>query len=503
MPVDADTDVAWQFKRISKAFGPILANDEVSIALRRRQIHGLVGENGSGKSTLIRTICGAHRPDSGDILHNGALVALHDTLAARSLGIATVFQEFSLVPGMTVAENVFLGRWPGPAANVDWRAMREQARLVLAELEIDIPPDAIVGDLTVAQQQLVEIAKAMAAKATAIILDEPTTALGAAEISHLHDLLRRARGAGAAILYVSHRLDEVVDLCDVVTVMRNGRVVSAAERTALEVGAIVGLMIGKEVEEQYPKVRGSRGEPVLEVRDVSTNRGLSSVSFTLHRGEVLGLGGALGSGRSAIARALFGVEPIVRGEIRVKGVPAPIRHPADAIRAGIALLTENRNFDGLFFNFAGGENITIASLPDFDRGLWLDLKRERRASHELLRRLQVSRLAESQLVDRLSGGNQQKILVARWLATRAEIFILDEPTKGIDIGTKVAIYRLINELARAGKGVILISSDDKELLAMSDRVAIVHQGRLVRIAAPEDITKLDLLTGPEGRRNAA
>jgi ribose transport system ATP-binding protein len=501
--VDAANDIAWELKGISKAFGPVLANDEVSIALRRRQIHGLVGENGSGKSTLIKTLCGAHQPDQGTISHDGVPVILHDTLAARSLGIATVFQEFSLIPGMTVGENVFLGRWPGRATRIDWNAMRNEARRVLTELELDIPPDAIVGNLTVAQQQLVEIAKAMAAKASAVILDEPTTALGVGEIAHLHALLRRARGSGAAILYVSHRIDEVVDLCDVVTVMRNGRVVSDAGQTPLNVAAIIGLMIGREVAEQYPKVSAERGNPVLEVRDLSTDRGLREVSFTLHRGEVLGLGGTLGSGRSAIARALFGVERVVGGEIRVNGKPVAIRRPAEAIDAGIALLTENRNFDGLFFNFTGGENITIASLADFDRGLWLDLKSERRASEKLVLRLQLSRDAESQLVNRLSGGNQQKILVARWLNTKAEIFILDEPTKGIDVGTKVAIYRLINELAGAGKGVILISSDDKELLAMSDRVAIVRRGRIVRIAAPEDVAKIDLLTGPEERREAA
>jgi len=224
--MNAPADVAWELKGISKAFGPVLANDDVSIALRRGQIHGLVGENGSGKSTLIKTLCGAHQPDQGVICHDGVPVVLHDTLAARSLGIATVFQEFSLVPGVTVAENVFLGRWPGSALKVDWRAMREEARRVLAELELAIAPDAVVGDLPVAQQQLVEIAKAMAAKASALILDEPTTALGVSEIAHLHDLLRRARASGAAILYVSHRLDEVVGLCDVVTVMRNGCVVS-------------------------------------------------------------------------------------------------------------------------------------------------------------------------------------------------------------------------------------------------------------------------------------
>jgi ABC-type sugar transport system ATPase subunit len=496
-------DIAWELRGIRKTFGPVVANDDVSLALRGHEIHGLVGENGSGKSTLIRTLSGAHQPDAGTILHNGVAVVLRGTLVARSFGIATVFQEFSLIPQATVAENIFMGRWPGSPLAVDWRAMREAARQVMTDLELDISPDAVVGDLPVAQQQLVEIAKAMAAKASAIVLDEPTTALGIAEIEHLHALLRRARTSGAAILYVSHRLDEVVDLCEVITVMRNGQVVSAAGQTPLDVPAIIALMIGKEVEEQYPKVRAERGEVLLEARDVWTARGLRNVSFDLHRGEVLGLGGTLGSGRSAIARALFGVEPITKGEILLHGRVRSIGGPSQAIAAGIALLVENRNLDGLFFNFTGRENITVASLADFDHGLWLDLRRERKLGSELIRRLRVNRVAETETVDRLSGGNQQKILVARWLNTSAEVFILDEPTKGIDVGTKVAIYRLINELAAAGKGVILISSDDKELLAMSDRVAIVRRGRITRVADAKELSKADLLTGHgEGQRAA-
>jgi ribose transport system ATP-binding protein len=499
----ANDDVIWELRDIRKTFGPVVANDNVSLILRRGQIHGLVGENGSGKSTLIHTLSGAHQADSGTILHYGIAVALGSTPVARALGIATVFQEFSLVPGVTVAENIFMGRWPGRPFAVDWRSMREAAQRVMADLELDISPDAVLGELPVAQQQLVEIAKAMAARATVIMLDEPTTALGITEIEHLHALLRRARSNGAAILYVSHRLDEVVDLCEVITVMRNGRVVSAAGQTPRDVHAIIGLMIGKEVEEQYPKLHATRGEPLLEVRGLSTDRGLRNVSFTLHRGEVLGLGGTLGSGRSAIGRALFGVETVVDGEIRLRGTATCIRHPSEAIAAGIALLTENRYVDGLFLNFNGSENITVASLSDFDHGLWLDLKRERRASSELIGRLKVNRSAEFETVDRLSGGNQQKILVARWLNTKADVFILDEPTKGIDVGTKVAIYCLINELTASGKGIILISSDDKELLAMSDRVAIVRRGRIARIAGPEDVTKADLLTGPEERQRAA
>ena len=499
----APDGVAWELRNIRKTFGPVVANDDVSLVLRRGQVHGLVGENGSGKSTLIKTLCGVHRPDLGTIMHNGSPVRLDHPLIARSLGVATVFQEFSLVPYLTVAENIQLGRWLGGLFRINWRALRQAAIQVLCELDIQISPDARVCDLSKAQQQLVEIAKGIAANASIFILDEPTTALGAREIEHLHDLLRRMRAAGGAILYISHRLDEVVRLADVVTVMRNGRVVSAADETPLEIAAIITRMIGKDVEHHYAKIRVDTGKPLLEARDISTDLGVRDVSFTLHSGEVLGLGGMLGSGRTEIARALFGVDPLTNGEIRLLGRSLTMRSPADAIAAGIALLVEDRKSDGLFFNFTGAENITVANLGDYDRGLWLDLRRERAASRGLIERLRVTPSARFQLVDRLSGGNQQKILIARWLNTEAQVFIFDEPTQGIDVGAREAVYQLINELTRAGKGVILISSDDNELLSMSDRVVIVRRGRVARIARATELTKSDLLETTAERMDAA
>jgi ABC-type sugar transport system ATPase subunit len=489
-PVDG---VAWELRNIRKTFGPVVANDDVSLVLRRGQIHGLVGENGSGKSTLIKTLCGVHRPDHGTILCGDRPVHLDHPLTARALGVATVFQEFSLVPALTVAENIMLGRWPGGAFRVRWPALRTAARQVLGELGIEISADAIVHDLSKAQQQLVEIAKGIAANASIFILDEPTTALGAREIEHLHHLLRRMRAGGAAILYVSHRLDEVVQLADVVTVMRNGRIVSTAAETPLEVGAIITRMIGKDVATHYAKTAAAAGEPLLEARHISTAAGVADVSLVLHRGEVLGLGGMLGSGRSEIARALFGLDPLTSGEILLAGQMLTLRFAADAIAAGIALLPEDRKADGLFFNFTGAENISIANLQDYDRGLWLDLQHERAASRRLIEQLQVAGDAQSQLVDRLSGGNQQKILIARWLNTGAQVFIFDEPTQGIDVGAKEAVYQLISDVKRAGKGVILISSDDQELLSISDRVAIVRGGRIARTARASELTKSDLL----------
>jgi ribose transport system ATP-binding protein len=493
----------WELRHIRKAFPGVVANDDVSLQLRAGEIHALLGENGSGKTTLIKTLCGAHQPDAGSILRDGRPVVIASPMHARELGVATVFQEFSLVPTLTVAENIHLGRWPGARAWLDWRRMRHEARRAFAAMEIEIDPDAIVGELSIPQQQLVEIAKAIALEASMIILDEPTAALGLAEIARLHALLRRLRAQGQSVLYVSHRLDEVTALVDVATVLRNGRIVSSAETTRIEIGAIVAAMVGGEVKEHYPKERNATAELLLEVEGLATANGVRKATFTVHRGEVLGLGGVLGSGRTAIARALFGLDQLTAGQIRLAGRELRARGPKDMIRAGLALLTEDRKADGLFVNFDTPRNITIANLGSIARGGRLDLAAEQRLSHDYVAKLQISPEAERKSVDFLSGGNQQKVIIARWLHADAEVFILDQPTQGIDIGAKVAVYRLINELTRAGKGVILISADDDELLAMSDRVALVRHGVVTRIEEAQRLRKAELVQGSEITEAAA
>lgn len=491
--------VVWEVRGLRKAYPGVVANDDVSLVLRAGEIHALLGENGCGKSTLIKTLAGAHQADSGTILKRGEPVVLSSPIRARELGVATVFQEFSLVPTLTVAENISLGRWPGRGARIAWASVADIARRAFAAMEVAIDLEAVVGELSVAQQQLVEVAKAIAADAELIILDEPTTALGPAEVAHLHALLRRLKRQGRSILYVSHRLDEVTALVDVATVMRNGRVASDADATRIDVATIVATMVGAEVGEHYPKERNATGEPLLEVEDIATDGGVRGASFTLHRGEVLGLGGVLGAGRTEIGRALFGIDALTRGRLRLAGREVRFARPADAIAAGLALLTENRKADGLFFNFDGTRNLTIANLRALLRGPRLDLAEERRVARELIGRLQITRAAAERPVDLLSGGNQQKVILGRWLYTGARVLILDEPTQGIDIGAKVAVYRLINELTRAGAGVILISADDEELLAMSDRIALVRHGRVTRVvdAAALDKTELVRSGGPE------
>lgn len=484
----------WEFVDISKAYPGVLANDKVCIKLLPGSIHGLLGENGCGKSTMIKTLSGVQQPDSGQILHKGSAVQVNDPQAARDFGIATVFQEFSIVPTLSVGENIFLGNMPRSRFGViNWAKVRSDAAAVLAEMNIDISPDAITGALSVGEQQLVEIAKAIAMDASMIILDEPTAALGEDEIERLHQLLRSMRSRGTSILYVSHRLDEVERIVDEVTILRNGRVVRASGETRINVTEIVNAMVGEDIGEHYPKQNNASDEVVLEARGLSTKNGVIDTSFCLHRGEVLGLGGVLGSGRTEIARALFGTDDLTAGEIILNGKPVQFSREIDAIRAGLALVPENRKFDGLFFNFRASGNITAASLGGLTNFGVLKLKVEEQATHDLIRDLDISTQAEEKTVNFLSGGNQQKIVIARWLFSDADILILDEPTQGIDIGAKIAVYRLINKLTQAGKSVILISSDHDELLAMSDRIAIVQHGTVVRTVDADNLAHDDLV----------
>ena len=484
----------WEFEKICKAYPGVLANDNICIKLMPGSIHGLLGENGCGKSTMIKTLSGVQQPDSGKILHKGKPVHINDPQAARKFGIATVFQEFSIVPTLSVAENIFLGNMPRSTfGTIDWAKMRDDASAVLAEMNVHISPDAITGTLSVGEQQLVEIAKAIAIDAKMIILDEPTAALGEDEIERLHQLLRSMRDSGTAILYVSHRLDEVERIVDEVTILRNGRVVRASGETKINVSEIVNAMVGEDIGEHYPKEFNATDEIVLEARDISTKFGVSSASITLHKGEVLGLGGVLGSGRTEIARALFGTDKLTKGTIYLNGKPIQLKSEIDAICSGIALVPENRKFDGLFFNFRASGNITAASLRSLTCFGVMNLKAEEIATRGLIGELEISTQAEEKTVNFLSGGNQQKIVIARWLFSDAQIFILDEPTQGIDIGAKIAVYKLINKLTSVGKSVILISSDHDELLAMSDQIAVVQHGTIRRSVKASELTHDDLV----------
>jgi ribose transport system ATP-binding protein len=426
-------------------------------------------------------------------------VRLENPTAARQKGVGTVFQEFSLVPSLTVAENIFLGRHVRLGGFlINWPEMQREAARILGELEIEIAPDRLVSELSVAEQQLVEIAKAIMLDAKMLILDEPTTALGEHEITALHALLRRMKQRGVSILYISHRLDEVVALVDTITILKDGRVVSNAKDFSLDIDQIIAKMVGHEVKQHYPKERNCTDEPLLQVRGLSSAGGVRDVSFVVQRGEVFGLGGVIGSGRTEIARALFGLDRIQAGEIYVNGRQVQLRSPRDAISAGIAFLTENRKTDGLFFNFTGAPNISSAALNKLTRLGMLNKRREDETFRHYVTDLEILVNSLRQLVLHLSGGNQQKVVIARWLFANSNLLILDEPTQGIDIAAKVAVYKLINKLTAEGRAVILISSDHNELIAMSDRIGIVRHGSIVDVREAQAVSQTDLVQASAG-----
>jgi ribose transport system ATP-binding protein len=484
----------WEVRHISKTFPGVRAVDGASLALRAGEVHALVGENGSGKSTLAKCLAGTYQPDEGEILHRGRVVQLRDPNAAKSLGVATFYQELSLVPSLSVAENVHLGRLPGKGGLVSWSRARRGALAALRRLEVSIDPDRTVGELSVAEQQLVEIAKAISTgEITLLILDEPTAALSPDEVERLHGVVR-ALARNAAVLYISHRLEEVLSVAEVVSVIRDGRIVGGRRTADVSVREVARMMIGGELEEYFHRGEATLDEQaVLEARDLRTKAGVRGVDLALRRGEVLGLGGLIGSGRTEIARALFGADRLSGGEVRLEGRPLRLRSPADAIAAGIGYLAENRKADGLFFNLLAPPNITIARLDRISSGPLMALGRERRRARALVRDLRLSPGAERRNVAFLSGGNQQKLVLARWLFAEARVLILDEPTQGIDIGAKREVYDLIDELTGRGVAIVLISSDYPELLSISDRIVVVRDGRIVHAAAHGELSQQELI----------
>lgn len=498
----------WRLEGVSKLFAGIRAMDCVDFSVHKGKIHALIGENGSGKSTLIKCLSGVHQPEEGTIYHNEKPVRIVSPEDARRLGVATIFQEFSLVPTLSVAENIFLGRMSRRAGRIQWNEARQKSREILARLEIDIDPDVLINSLSVAQQQLVEIAKAFSIDASLLIMDEPTAALGLSEIERLHDLVRMLRDRGYAIIYISHRLDEVVDLVDEVTILKDGKNAGYADKDGINVDNIVRLMIGSDIEEHYPKQRNTKDDVLLQAENISTEKGVDDVSLVIRRGEVLGLAGLIGSGRTEIANALFGVDKLISGSMFIdsgQGLKKwNISSPVDAIRNKIAFVSENRKFDGLYINFFAQENVTIVGLKRIVNFFRINLRKEQQVGRETVEQFRISPLALEKSVGYLSGGNQQKIIIARWIFSQAELFILDEPTQGIDVNAKLEVYQLINRLTGEGKGVLLISSDFPELLAMSDTIAVVHNGKIRTITDARQIDRPRLmqltLAGQDGNK---
>ena len=472
--------VAVRMTGISKSFGGIRALDSVDFEVRAGEVHALLGGNGAGKSTILKVLNGVHVPDEGEIEVDGKVLAAHTPEAARAAGIAMNFQEMSLIPTLTVAQNIFLTREARDARGlIDDEDSVRQAEAIFRMLEVDVNPRALVGDLGAGQKQLTEIAKAISQHARVLILDEPSTALAVSDVERLFVFLRKLTATGVAIIYVSHRMDEIARIADRATILRDGKHVITAPMADLPLDVMIEHIVGKKSKGLADVARGdaSRGEVLLELSSVTGPHKPEDVSLTLHRGEVLGLAGLLGSGRSALARVIAGIEPAVAGEIRIKGHGVAIRRPSDAIDHGIALVPEARATQGIIPAHSVADNMAMAVIGRLSPRGFVDRARVRDLAEQMIQRLSVKTASRDHAVSTLSGGNQQKVVIGKWLATEPEILILDEPTAGIDIGSKSEIIRLVRDLAQAGKGVIVISSELSELLTACDRILVMADGR--------------------------
>jgi ribose transport system ATP-binding protein len=464
---------------IRKTYPGVVALDGVDLDLRAGEVHVLLGENGAGKSTLMKVISGAVTRDSGDILLEGVPVEISGPRHAQALGIGIIYQEFNLVPHLTAAENIFLGREPALAPGViDQRALMRDAQRQLDDLGVAIDARAMVSRLSVAQQQMVEVAKALSLQTRVLIMDEPTSALTEQEIKELFAAIRRLRERGVAIVYISHRMEELFAIGDRVTVLRDGRHVATRGIRETNMPELVRWMVGRDLKDQFPKQRAAKGEEVLRVEGLTRDGVLRDVSFSLRRGEVVGLAGLMGSGRTSLARALFGADAIDGGRIFVRGEEKQISSPRTAIDLGMGFLTEDRKQQGLVLVLSVQENVCLPSVGRWSRAGVMQTRRETLAATQRIAELRIKTPSPQQRVVHLSGGNQQKVVLAKWLCTEAEILIFDEPTRGIDVGAKVEIYQLINQLAARGAAVLMISSELPEVLGMSDRILVMHAGRI-------------------------
>jgi ribose transport system ATP-binding protein len=493
----SDAPPFLELRGIVKRFPGVLALNGVGFDVRAGEVHALLGENGAGKSTLIKTISGVYQPDAGEIRMDGRPMAVRNPHDAQALGISTIYQEFTLAPDMTVAENIFLGReplrLPPPFSIIDRKTLIRRTREVLASLDLRIDPEAAVKHLGVAQQQMVEIAKALSLDARLIIMDEPTATLTSHEIDRLFDAIHRLKQHGVAIVYVSHRLDEVKAICDRATILRDGAFVGTVPVASTTIDEMIRMMVGRDLKDQFPKIAIEPREEVLRVEQLTRKGVLHGVSFSVRRGEIVGIAGLVGSKRTETARAIFGADPIDSGRIFLNGKPVQVRTPAHAIANRVALVPEDRKRQGIFAVLSVRENIVLSALRLFSRKGILDLRGERRRAQELVSALRVATPDVEKRVLDLSGGNQQKVVIAKWLNTDAEVFLFDEPTRGIDVGGKVEVYRLMGDLLARGAAIVMISSELPEILGMSDRILVMRDGRICGEFTRADATEEKIL----------
>ncbi|NNJ11470.1 sugar ABC transporter ATP-binding protein [Chloroflexales bacterium ZM16-3] len=494
----SDAAPVIEARGLSKAFGGVHALRDVRLAARAGEVLALLGENGAGKSTLIKIITGVYQPDAGEILLDGRPARFTDTRAALDQGVAAIYQEPSLFPDLDVAENIFVGRQPIRAGRVDWRTMYEEAGALLRRLGVRLDPRIKARELSVAQMQMVEIARAISVNARVLIMDEPTSSLTQGEVEELFVIVRQLRDSGAAIIFISHRLEELFALADRVTVLRDGAYVDTRPLAGVTTEDLIRLMVGRDLAELFPKQHVAAGELALEVEGLGLPGRFSDVSFELRRGEIVGMAGLVGAGRTEVAEALFGVMPAASGHIRIDGHEVTVSGPEQAMALGIGYVPEDRKQHGLVLAMSIAQNITLPTLRRFARMGWLSGAAERRSAAEDATRLEVKMSSLDQPASQLSGGNQQKVVLAKWLSTNPQVLILDEPTRGIDVGTKAAVHQLMSQLAAEGIAILMISSELPEILGMSDRILVMREGQISGRFSRAEATQERLMAAATG-----
>ncbi|KGD86350.1 sugar ABC transporter ATP-binding protein [Rhizobium sp. YS-1r] len=508
--LSASSEPLLRLDNISKEFPGVRALSNVHFDLRRGEVHAVCGENGAGKSTLMKIISGVYQPSAGTIIYKGAERHFSSTRDSEAAGIAIIHQELNLVPHLTVAENIYLAREPrlgfmGRGFLVDRKKLRAEAKRCLDRLGVDIDPGRPVRGLSVAQCQMVEIAKALSLDAEVLIMDEPTSSLTEQETRLLFKVIRDLKASGVGIVYISHRLDEMAEIVDRVTVLRDGRYISTDDFAATTVDAIVSKMVGRSLDEKFPdRTSTPSDEIVLSADGLSRAGTFRDISFTLRRGEILGFAGLMGAGRTEVARAIFGADPLDAGTVTLHGQALSITSPRDAIAAGIAYLSEDRKAQGLAIKMPVDANMTLANMEDVSNRFGLiDFARQAKAANDYVNLLNIRTPSIRQPVRLLSGGNQQKIIIGKWLFRKSKVLFFDEPTRGIDVGAKLSIYRIMDALAAEGIGVVLISSELPEILGMTDRVAVFHQGRITGVLETKKTTQEEIMRYASGYARSA
>lgn len=480
-----------QMKGISKKFGNVKVLDNVDLTLYRGRVLALLGENGAGKSTLMKILCGIYEKDEGGIYLKGEKVNIRNVRDAEKYGIAMIHQELNLVPSLSIAENIFLGReYVRTFNSIDWKKIKQESAKILHELGMDLNVDRLVKHLSVGEQQMVEIARSLLMNAEILVMDEPTAALTEGETRRLFEVIKRLRKEGKSIIYISHRMNEIFEICDDYIVLRDGRLISQGEISEVTRDDLVKMMVGRELKEHFPYESSSPGEEILRVENLTVKGMFEKVSFVVRRGEVVGLAGLIGAGRTEVAKTIFGFYRKTSGKIYLGGEEVKINSPRDAIEKGIMYLSEDRRNEGLIIKHTLKENMTLSALKKISDYIGtINFSKERSIVNEMIQKLNIKSFSPNQKIFRLSGGNQQKVAIAKCLLTNPKLIILDEPTRGIDVGAKNEIYKLINDLKRQGIGIILISSELPEVLNISDRIIVMHEGKITGEISREEATE--------------